>query len=116
MTEEQPLPPIEASTQLNGAPWVPVEGIFNFRDLGGHAVYSEPSTSVKTSFIYRCAEPSRVTAQGREAVKQLEIKKFFDLRSEPELNKPGRVTPLVDFETAKRVFIPVFKTEDYSPE
>ena len=47
---------------LPSPPFVPVEGIANFRDIGGY-----PATSgqhVQNGLVYRCADPSKATESG----------------------------------------------------
>ena len=63
--------------------WKDIEGVSNFRDLGGwqtkYADYIRPDR------IYRCADLSNITDLGRQTLKQLKITKAYDLRSLPEL-------------------------------
>lgn len=100
-------------------PFVHVDGIQNFRDLGGYVTeYHTESNpeSVRRNFIFRCAEPSKVTPEGVEKLKSLGITTFFDLRSGPELEKMKARTPVVHIDGIERAFVPVFADEDYSPE
>jgi len=106
-------------THVRSPPFVHVEGIHNFRDLGGYVTRfhtdSQPQ-SVRRNFIFRCAEPSKVTPGGVEKLKSLSITTFFDLRSSPELEKMKARTPVVHIEGIERQFVPVFADKDYSPE
>jgi hypothetical protein len=90
--------------------WKQVEGVSNFRDLGGwqnsNADYILPGR------VFRCADLSNITDQGRKTMTELGITKVYDLRSVPEINKNGvgRVQGI------QWIHCPVFKEEDYSPE
>ncbi|CAD6443949.1 38062db6-ce87-42d9-9ac4-7bb3f2de0d0f [Sclerotinia trifoliorum] len=97
-------------------PFITVEGIPNFRDLGGYALASG-SQSVRLGVVYRCGEPQKVTKNGIATMQKLGITHIYDLRSQEELNKnvaAGR-GGVVEWEGCQRVFAPVF-LEDYSPE
>jgi hypothetical protein len=106
---------------LASPPFVTVEGVHNFRDLGGYAC--TPRGSVQRGWIYRCAEPSQITEQGTAKLQELGVKVTYDLRSGPELeNLKGRFDTEEEGEKRlgvdgiERVWCPVFKTQDYSPE
>ena len=103
---------------LPSPPFIIVPGIANFRDLGGYAIPSLPFHSFRTNLIYRCAEPSQVTPDGISKLQELGIKKAYDLRSWPEIQRAvaagyGAET---EWEGCERVFAPVFAERDYSPE
>ena len=103
---------------LPSPPFITVQGIANFRDLGGYSIKSLPSHSVRTNIIYRCAEPSQVTPDGISKLQELGIKKAYDLRSFPEIQRAtaagyGQET---EWDGCERVFAPVFAERDYSPE
>ncbi|KAF8463846.1 tyrosine phosphatase family-domain-containing protein [Kalaharituber pfeilii] len=102
-------------TDFNSPPWVNVPGIVNFRDIGGYPI-SDGRRSVRRGLVYRSAEPSRVTADGRKKMQELGIKKMYDLRSEKELNRLGDLTKIVEIDGVERVFVPVIPDRDYSPE
>ncbi|MCJ1298463.1 hypothetical protein MMC08_001253 [Hypocenomyce scalaris] len=101
---------------LPSPPFIVVEGIHNFRDLGGHPVSTSPSKAVRRQLIFRCAEPSQITPNGIQTLRSLGVTTFFDLRSGPELEKMKARAPVIDIEGIDRVFVPVFADEDYSPE
>ncbi|KAG9231824.1 tyrosine/serine phosphatase-like protein [Amylocarpus encephaloides] len=103
---------------LPSPPFVPVDGIPNFRDLGGYPVSTKPNHSVRQGIIYRCAEPSQVTPDGVGTLTKLGITHAYDLRSNDEIERAvaagrGGVTA---WDGCKRVFAPVFTDQDYSPE
>jgi hypothetical protein len=103
---------------LSFPPFVEIAGIPNFRDLGGYPISSSPSHSVRREVIYRCAEPSQVTKDGVESMQRLGITRIYDLRSVPEIQRSeaaGR-GGVVEWEGCERVFVPVFREVDYSPE
>ena len=41
---------------------------------------------------------------------------MYDLRSEPELKRLGDLTKIVEVEGVERLFVPVIRKEDYSPQ
>lgn len=90
--------------------WKHVEGVSNFRDLGGwqniHSEYVIPGR------VFRCADLSNITDLGRKAMLELRIKKVYDLRSLPEIKKNG----VGRIDGVEWIHCPVFKEEDYSPE
>jgi len=116
MAATLPRPPVHDSTLLTSPPWTVAEGIFNLRSLGGYPIKNCPTKSTRSKWLYRSAEPSRITPKGTQELEHLGIKKTFDLRSEPELDKMAQLTPLVEIPGVERVFVPVFRKEDYSPE
>jgi hypothetical protein len=103
---------------LPSPPFVPVPGVPNFRDLGGSKIHSLPGKHVRTGLIYRCGEPSKITAEGIAKVNELGVQKAFDLRSVPEIEnaKKAGYGGETEWEGCERCFVPVFKEEDYSPE
>lgn len=123
----------ENPKDLPSPPFLDIPGIANFRDIGGYACSGTPEhASVRTGLVFRAADPSKVTSDGLAKMKQLGIKKVFDLRSVPELRHQGPEWAGVDIDedvfvtktegqeipadSIERVWCPVFKKEDYSPE
>jgi hypothetical protein len=103
-------------SSLPSPPFITIEGIQNFRDLGGYPTSN--GQSIRCSVIYRCAEPSKVTTNGIESMKNLRISTAYDLRSNNEIERSkasgrGGVT---EWDGCNRVFAPVFNDEDYGPE
>jgi protein tyrosine/serine phosphatase len=103
-------------SNLPSPPFIEIDGISNFRDLGGYPISS--TQSIRSSVIYRCAEPSQVTKNGIEAMQKLGINKVYDLRSNNEIerNKASGRGGVTEWDGCERLFVPVFKDEDYSPE
>lgn len=103
-------------------PFVQVEGISNFRSIGGYPIVSPfPShkRSTRHDFIYRSADPCYITLAGRAKVLSLGITTVYDLRSQPEVEKqlakePSAAAPIAD--GVARRFVPVFAHQDWSPE
>ena len=104
-------------------PFVQVEGISNFRSIGGYPIISSSSTSGKRStrhnFIYRSAAPSSITSAGRSKILSLGITTVYDFRSKPEVDRqlakePASATPLAEGVVYR--FVPVFADQDWSPE
>lgn len=122
-----------------------MDGIANFRDIGGYPISSSSSSpntttrSIRRNLLYRAADPSLITPTGLETLKSLNVTHVFDLRSEPEIQRKGpefaSVPISAPFTTIpaptpspasggtsnssgeiSRVWTPVFAVEDYSPE
>lgn len=107
-----------ASATPPSPPFVDVEGISNFRDLGGYAVSASPPKSIRTGLIYRCGEPSKVTENGLDTLQDLGITHAYDLRSKVEIERynASGLGKIVELGQIQRVFVPVFEDKDYSPE
>lgn len=103
-------------------PFVQVEGISNFRSIGGYPIVSPfPSRkrSARHDFIYRSADPCYITPAGRTKILSLGITTVYDLRSQPEVEKqiakePSAAAPIAD--GVARRFVPVFAHQDWSPQ
>lgn len=89
------------------APFIYVEGVANFRDLGGHPVTS--THSIRQSFIYRCGDLSRVSSPGVNTLQELGIKNAYDLRSYSEIEKGQKEGKggFAEWDGCERVFVPV---------
>jgi len=103
-------------------PFINVEGVPNFRDIGGYScpaptspiqsngpeVSSLSPFSVRRNFAFRCSELSQLTPRGNAVMNtDLGIKVLFDLRSEVEAASPiGRPKHI------KIVSTPVFPIAD----
>lgn len=107
-------------------PFVHVQGVSNFRSIGGYPIESSTSTaeakhsrfSTRHNFIYRSADPSYITPAGRSQVTALGITTVYDLRSQPEIDKqmakkPSSPAPIG--EGVVRYFTPVFAHDVRSP-
>lgn len=138
MPVDVPSPP----TDLPSPPFINVGGIANFRDIGGYSCGSSSASSgnesVKRNIVFRCADPSKVTPEGLDKLKELGVKKVFDLRSEPEIKREGPEWKGVEVEKGafhtrggdggndekeegqgdriERIWCPVFAQRDYGPE
>ncbi|OQO02377.1 hypothetical protein B0A48_11931 [Cryoendolithus antarcticus] len=111
------------SNSLPSPPFIEIEGIANFRDIGGYPTTS--SKKVRNGLVYRAADPSKVTLEGLKKMKEeLGITTIFDFRSLPELQRTG--PEWADVETdhpdpfapygITRHWTPVFAAQDYGPE
>ena len=106
-------------SDLPSPPFVHIEGIHNFRDIGGYPVATgeiKGLNEVRRHYIYRCAEPSKVTREGEEHLLMLGITTIYDLRSQPEIENMQENNPVVEIKGIARVFAPVFAERDSSPE
>ncbi|KAF2224300.1 tyrosine protein phosphatase 5, partial [Elsinoe ampelina] len=93
-------------------------GLPNLRDVGGYplTVPTSPTThSVTRGLLYRSADPSRITPQSLSLLRDtLGIRTVFDLRSVPEIQRDSEEVKRQ--KGVERVWTPVFREEDYSPE
>lgn len=115
-----------APTNLPSPPFIRVEGVPNFRELGGYACSPLPSTSTSTSkplslrrnCLFRCATLAQITPAGISTLTStLNISTLYDLRSQPEINSVLKTSGAkgLEVEGVTRHFTPVYKEEDYSP-
>ncbi|RUP44564.1 hypothetical protein BC936DRAFT_149287 [Jimgerdemannia flammicorona] len=98
--------------------WIQVEGVRNFRDLGGWPV--RPTSDgvgegwhFKERMIFRSGDVTNITNEGVMTLYQLNIRTIFDFRSDTEVENAGGVR---DIPGIQRVAVPIFKSIDYSPE
>jgi hypothetical protein len=96
-------------------PFVLVEGVPNFRDIGGYACPAPPGAtspdaphSTRRNFAFRCSELSQLTAAGNaHMTTDLGITTLFDFRSEREAADPrGRPKNI------KIISVPVYAVAD----
>jgi protein tyrosine/serine phosphatase len=97
-------------------PFIHVDGVPNFRDIGGYSITD--SSSTRRNFIYRSALPTRITPAGLQTLTQdLQITTVYDLRSNNELRKdPITSSPLDSHDAITVLHTPVFPERDSSPE
>ncbi|KAL1928938.1 hypothetical protein VTP01DRAFT_1997 [Rhizomucor pusillus] len=91
--------------------WIDVEGVKNFRDLGGWPL-RDGSGYIRERFIFRCGHLVDVTPKGKETLKQLNVVAAFDFRSDPEIERQGVMSPI---DGVTRYPSAVFSKTDYSP-
>lgn len=114
-------------------PFALVDGVTNFRDIGGYAcqpstvfssssraVYEDPEGQwcIRPGFLFRAAQPSQITPAGVEILtKKLAIQAIFDFRSESEIQLVSKRYPnsLLSIPGTTRHAVPVFQAGDYSP-
>jgi hypothetical protein len=111
-------------------PFIRVEGVPNFRELGGYACTPAPSDStsaassptkplsVRRNYLFRCATLAQITPVGVSTLTSaLSIQTLYDLRSQPELNSALKTSGPKGLEVdgITRHFTPVYHNEDYSP-
>ncbi|KAG0169805.1 hypothetical protein DFQ28_002856 [Apophysomyces sp. BC1034] len=91
--------------------WIDVEGVKNFRDLGGWPL-KDGSGYIRERVIFRCGHLTDITTKGIEILRQLNVIAAFDFRSDPEIERQG-VMP--DIPGLTRHHTAVFSKTDYSP-
>jgi len=109
----KPLDPAWVQEQLSRPPFVTIDGVMNVRSLGSYAT-STTNTTTRPNFLFRAAEISGITEEGKSQLRDLGVTKVYDLRSDTEIEKYN--TPLPVIEGVDVIHVPVFKKEDYSPE
>ncbi|KAJ3484010.1 hypothetical protein NLI96_g5924 [Meripilus lineatus] len=97
---------------LSSEPFVSVEGVPNFRQVGGFQA-SSGSSSVKSGYLYRSGELSHISDKGKETLRTLGIKKVFDFRAPHETTRFEAPNPTVD--TVEFVRAPVTGDEKFDP-
>ena len=81
-----------ATSELPSPPFVAVEGVKNFRDIGGYPITGSDSKSVKRGFVYRSAALFGITNDGTKTLlSALGVRVIFDLRGDRG-GIPGVVT------------------------
>ncbi|KAJ7068614.1 protein-tyrosine phosphatase-like protein [Mycena amicta] len=108
------LDPALVQQHLSRLPFVPIDGVINVRDLGLLPSHLYPNLITKPHLLYRSAELSAITEEGKRQLKALGITQVFDLRSDTEIEKYKAPLPVIEGVSVNHV--PVFKKEDYSPE
>jgi len=91
-TEEQIR---KAHEILDEPPFVKVEGVINIRDFGD-LLTNDGKTKIRSGFLFRSGELTRLTDSGKVALKSLGIKKIFDLRGAEEINVYRSATDVID--------------------
>jgi len=104
-TQDVELPP----------PFITVPGLYNFRDIGGWPVSNLNTGIAKTRsrILYRGSDVYTIIDAGTQKLKDIGVEVIFDLRSVAQIKRAGGVREL---EGIKRIWVPVFTEEQYSPE
>ena len=66
-----------------------IDGMINFRDVGGWKSSLIPNGVVKQGLYYRCAQFNSITASGKAELKRLGIKLDIDMRDRPPSTSPA---------------------------
>jgi len=116
-----PLDPVWVQEQLSNYPFVKIDGVTNVRTLGSYPVKKKTTDGkeeivamTRPNQLFRSAEISGITQEGKAQLSDLGIRKIFDLRSDTEIEKYK--TPVPSIDGVEVIRIPVFEKEDYSPE
>lgn len=125
-----PLAPLIAeaftTSSAPSPPFINVDGVPNFRDIGGYSITD--SSSTRRNFIFRSALPTRITADGLKTLTHdLRVSTVYDLRSNKELRKDPPLSSSSLLASANNIssssqvemkvlHTPVFPEKDSSPE
>ncbi|KAJ0159021.1 hypothetical protein CTA2_10465 [Colletotrichum tanaceti] len=115
MTDLEP----KVKVKLPSPPFHAIPGLPNFRDAGGYPINAQPGRILRPGVVFRSAEPSRLTDDGVVCLQDLGITHVYDLRSTIELKRlaqAGANCDVREWPGAQRVFVPVFRDQDYGPE
>ncbi|KAI5120677.1 hypothetical protein M0805_006966 [Coniferiporia weirii] len=118
----EPLDREWVQERLRNYPFVQIDGVSNVRTLGSYPTKIKNGEKEDVSKarmtrprqLFRSAEISGITEQGKTQLRDLGITMAFDLRSDTEMEKYG--TPIPHIDGVEVVRVPVFEKEDYSPE
>lgn len=104
---------------LPSPPFIDVEGIANFRDVGGYPVQSphdspggRPTRSIRRGLIFRSGEPTRLTKSGMQKLQSMGVTTIFDLRSAAEAMKDVHAIIESDGSRIERVSVPIFADDE----
>ncbi|KAI9264056.1 tyrosine phosphatase family-domain-containing protein [Phascolomyces articulosus] len=93
--------------------WIDVEGVKNFRDIGGWPI-KDGSGYVRERTVFRSAQLGGITKNGIQTLRHLGITGVFDFRSDIELKDQSMRMPEISGITHYQC--PMFKDEDFAPE
>ncbi|KXS16954.1 hypothetical protein M427DRAFT_133745 [Gonapodya prolifera JEL478] len=100
-------------TQYGTGRVLDVEGVQNFRHVGGYPTREGRVTRVGR--LWRSGHPGGITESGVQTVLKHGIRTVFDLRSVGECAKYGTGEDLFAKHGIKRVYAPAYLDDDYSP-
>ncbi|KAH7082538.1 putative tyrosine-protein phosphatase [Paraphoma chrysanthemicola] len=95
-------------------PFHHVQGVANFRDIGGWPIASSTPKHVRKGLVFRGGDSIRITAAGIAKLQGLNIQTDFDLRSRQQIEKLG-VRDLGEWGIT-RVWSPVFGDDEYTED
>lgn len=105
-------------TAMHRPPFIDIDGVLNFRDIGGYPIKS--GFVVRKGIIYRSGALTGLTHDGAVDLKRLGLKSIYDLRSQTEVDAGSAHSHRGGIEHtlqhASLVHVPVFGDQDYSPE
>ncbi|KAF9446879.1 hypothetical protein P691DRAFT_824264 [Macrolepiota fuliginosa MF-IS2] len=93
-------------------PFIQVDGVFNFRSVGGYFLSSNKTLHVKPNLLFRSGELSGISPTGIQALSTLGVNTIFDLRSKNETDKWKTHTPHLG--DVKVVHVPTEQKVDFS--
>lgn len=112
---------VQRSMALPSPPFVNIDGVPNFRHIGGYPTTAGYCT--RRGLVYRSADFAKCTVKGLEQLESLEIATVFDLRSTHEVEKAEERSGNKYYKLWTSMpngpeydFVPVFADDDYSPD
>lgn len=103
------------NSDLPSPPFMEIDGLCNFRDCGGYPIAGQPSKIVRLGVIYRSADPSTLTSKGVSQLRELNITRTFDLRSDREIQESSAHGwgQIMIWDPAVRISATIFADNDY---
>ncbi|ORX45283.1 alpha/beta-hydrolase [Hesseltinella vesiculosa] len=92
--------------------WIDVEGVKNFRDIGGWTV-KDGSGYIRERTVFRSAHLGAITEAGIRTLQQLNVQAVFDFRSQPEIDRYGMMREVPDIKVYPSA---MYEKIDFSPE
>lgn len=110
ITPSQRVPHPESShLPANSAAFLPVDGVNNFRDLGGYLT-SNGKQYVKRGVVFRCGEFFALTEKGADTLSRLRLRSVLDLRSFSERKRcPNKNLPET---VTQHIHLPVYNDQN----
>lgn len=96
---------------MEAPPFVKVEGVINIRDFGGLPT-NDDNSKIRGGFLFRSGELTRITDSGKSTLRNLGVKKIFDLRGEAEIATYNSATSMIDDIEVVPVSFPVYLLTD----
>jgi len=75
----------EESSILNSFPFYIIDGVPNFREIGGYQAKASSPSTVRKGRVFRSGELTYIKPSGAKALQRLGIRKVFDLRADVEI-------------------------------
>ncbi|KAK7057795.1 protein tyrosine serine phosphatase [Favolaschia claudopus] len=96
---------------LSSPPFLPIEGVINFRTIGGYKTSN--GRPVHLNLVFRSGEVSGITEAGKQQLVDLGIRRVFDTRTDWEIKNYKTLSP--DVSGVEFVRVPIGKENAWDP-